>query len=325
MNKQLELKNKLNEEQRRILTCPRECLHPGCTATAIGSHVLQKHPILKSIVDKTNHFYWVKIPSIFEMREDKHFSISKVGLDSGYKFPGFCNEHDSGLFKDIETHPVDLFNARNQALFTYRAICLELRKKEFYLETCQSILATHKAVEPHKFHYVDFEPARLAIKDLEFFKLELEADLNSGTINKHNFTTLVLPEKKICLSSSLTIFDPQNKLTWEEDEYGRTRQSPLVTSTINYFPYQGQSYMILATHKKFPCRWTKELILSLSNKNRIDKILSDLLTYRAEFWGISPDIYESIPDDKKVRFLQESEANWDNYDFNISTSFNLFS
>jgi hypothetical protein len=324
MDTQLALKVRLEKDRKHIYNRSRTCLFENCQKVAIGSHVLQKRPIINSIVDSTNHFYTIKNSTLFESTAEQHFSIVKVGIDNGYKFPGFCNEHDTAIFKDIETHPVDLFNTRNQALFTYRTICLELRKQHFYLETCESLLAAHKAIEPHKIHYSNFDGAKLAIKDLVFFKKELEAELRTGVFRNNLLTTVELPEKKICFSASLTIHDPKNKHTWEYDEYGRTKTTPLAPTTLNYFPYIGKSYIILATHKAFPCYWTKRLIENLKNTSSIDKIISDILTYRLEFWGISPDLYESIPEAKKIQFMRESEKNYDNFNFDINTTFNLF-
>ena len=324
MDIQLALKVRLEKDRKSIYNCSRTCLFENCQNPAIGSHVLQKRPIINSIVDSTNHFYTIKNSSLFESTEGKHFSIAKVGIDNSYKFPGFCAEHDTSIFKDIETHPVDLFNTRNQALFTYRTICLELRKQHFYLETCESVLAAHKAIEPNKVHYANFDGAKLAIKDLVFFKRELESELKTGLFKKNKFATIELPEKKVCFSASLTIHDPKNKHTWEYDEYGRTKTTPLAPSTLNYFPYKGKSYIILATHKAFPCNWTQQLIAKLKTGNNIDKVISDIITYRLEFWGISPELYELIPESKRVRFMRESEEHYDNFNFDINSDFNLF-
>ena len=49
-------------------------------------------------------------------------------------FKGFCNEHDTSLFKEIEMIDTDFSIYKNQLILTYKAISNEFRKKEVLLD-----------------------------------------------------------------------------------------------------------------------------------------------------------------------------------------------
>ena len=176
------LKDKLEKGRQKVFKKSRPCLVESCPNNAIGSHVLQQAGILNNIADTTNHFYSINLRSVFNMKENDLFEIKKLGINDCYKFPGFCNPHDTEIFKLIETHPIDFSNPKSLQLFSYRTVCLEYRKKEIYLELVKNKLDVYKEVFPDKLHYVDFRPAEIAIKDLMFYKTEFEKEMLLGSL-----------------------------------------------------------------------------------------------------------------------------------------------
>jgi len=325
MDKSMLLRKRLEDGRLKVKKQPRICLFPGCTKNAIKSHVLQEREILKGIVDDTNHFYSIGHVPIFEMTADNLFKVSRVGINKGYTFPGFCNDHDSEIFKEIETHPIDLTNKRNQALFTYRTACLEFRKQEIYLDLSKDLLKAHLEIEPEKTHIVFLQPAQPAIEDMKFYKSELEAQIIQGNRSNFEIDVVELQERQICFSAAISIEDPSNEFTSDVDQYGFLKEDPLAVSVLNYFPYRGKSYLIAAHHKKYFCNWTKSVVAELREGTNPDKIISDILTYRLEFWGIAPQLYESIPETKRQKFLAEAHAHAQNNLIDIKSDFNLFS
>lgn len=324
MKLDVQIKKTLEARRSSIYNSKRICLYPGCDYNAIGSHVLQRAGILSNIVDSSNHFYSIKKLNIFEMNDSKHFTVEKVGINDGYKFLGFCSYHDDNLFRSIETHPIDLDNSIVQALFSYRTLCLELRSKEIELEIFDAVYKTLKELRPMQFHYVDTKPIKLGIQDLKFFKRELEIEIIKKEPSRFIHRKVSFNEFKICFSASLTIHDHNNPLTHEEDKYGNVKTTPLASNILNCFPYQGKSQIIISMHKDYPCHWATDLTKSIVDTADPSKILSDILTYRLEFWGIQPKLYESISKEKKSTFMKESEDYYDDFSFYIKTNFNLF-
>lgn len=159
------------------------------------------------------------------MKSGNLFKVTRVGLNKGYTFPGFCNDHDSQLFLDIERHPIDLNNKRNQALFTYRAVCLEFRKQEIYLDLNKDIVKAHYEIEPDKKLMGMLQPAEQAVKDMMFYKTELESEIIHGKPSNFDIQVAEMAERKLCFSAAMSIEDPSNEFTSDVDEYGHPRRS----------------------------------------------------------------------------------------------------
>jgi hypothetical protein len=306
--------------RKEIYTKKRLCLIPNCKRTAImNSHVLQRKKILEKIVDSSNKFYVLNKQSIFNAAP---ITPQKLGYKESYIFAGFCQECDSTFFSEIEKKPLDLSSDRTKVLFAYRTLCLEFRKREIYHEQ-MSYLAKHtKENGPVKLYYFDLDPSHQALLDLAFFKDELELEIYQ---NKSRFSHyyLKLPQKKVCFSSALSIEDKSNPKTLEYDEYGFSNLKPLVSSFINYFPYDDDSFFLATFHKDYPCEWTKNILERLRSSES-NKLISDFITYRVDFWAMSPDIYEPWSSEKKSKFSQEILDNIDNHSFKINSNFSIW-
>ncbi|QNF32851.1 hypothetical protein HUW51_08940 [Adhaeribacter swui] len=315
----------LEEGRQKIYCSKRMCLIPDCTKYAIkNSHVLQRKRILEKIVDATNKFYVLEKTSLFNKEHRGLLIIKKMGIKEACIFPGFCQSCDRDFFSEIENNKLIFQSRRLKSLFAYRTLCLELRRKEIYLELVQLIKATRKKHFPLVTNYFDLGPAELAISDLKFFKAELESELFEDK-KRFNHFYLKLPERQLCFSTVVSIFDQNNPLTFEYDKYGYTRTKPIVISVLNYFPYENNSYLLASFHTKYPCKWTTNLLSKIkANETYADKEISDIVTYRSDFWAISPDIFESWSEEKIKEFKEETDLNADNYSFEIKSKFSIW-
>lgn len=322
---------KLEDTRKNIFSKSRLCLVSNCNEIAINSHVFQKNKILDQISKPDNHFYSWKFPSIFSLIKNPTFKVDKVGINEGYSFPGFCQKHDDEIFAPIEKSSVDFYLSSVQALFTYRTLCLELRKKEIAkdikVETAK-IIYESKNKNWLSYYLAMDQPIldfKQAIKDLSFFKSQLENEIFNSGESKFNYTTLKFPRLDVCFSTPLSIFDVNNDNSNEIDEYGFDKEIPISTSVLNFFPYDNFSYFISANHKEYFCNWTSELIKKMKVQNvQLTKIISDILSYRCEFWAISQSLFQLIDLNKISEFEKISHDHFDNYNYNIDSQFNLF-
>lgn len=74
------------------------CMYPGCTNKSINSHIMQKNGILSSIAED-KHLWELKIDNF----KKEYIGFKKKGINKIYTFLGFCIEHDTSVFKKIET------------------------------------------------------------------------------------------------------------------------------------------------------------------------------------------------------------------------------
>lgn len=109
------------------------CLHPeaspdSCSeATAIKSHTVQRRGGLTAVAEG-GHVYSVKAGFFDIGKNDGLVTPKLVGTRDASTFPGFCNRHDTEMFRPVETSdaPLDEWNA---FLLSYRAIAYELASK----------------------------------------------------------------------------------------------------------------------------------------------------------------------------------------------------
>lgn len=294
---------------------------PHCRNTAIRSHVLQKNRVIKHLKNKENKIYQPQVKTLFS-NEKGLLTIKKMGINEGFVFFGFCEKCDTKLFESIEINDPDLDSNITMSLFAYRALCFEYRKKEVEYEMIKYLFDFFKKHWPEKILYVDFKPLELSIQGASYYKAELEREIWDNEI-RFNHYKLELTKQNLCFSTSLTIYDENNILTHEHDQFGYTRTEPLARSIVNYFPLENNSYFLASVHKEYPCYWILDQLEKLKQDQL--KTVSDFITYRTENWIMSPDLYDSIKEEVLQVFIEESDAEAENFDYKIESDFNLFS
>jgi len=302
----------------------RKCLVDGCEKTAIKSHALQKNGILKQISEKNHLFQFSNVPP-FQKAKKGNFELSRIGINDVYTFPGFCRDHDSSIFKPIEKKQFDIESDKSINLFSYRALCQEIRRKEIAVDIAQKMIETNYNIAL-VVYMTDYKKGLInGLKNLNFFKKELENDLKNS---KEKFIHKIceVPKTEICISAPLNIFDENNPLSETHDNNGKVLNNPFVTSFVNLFPYQDKSYLMITLSKDYPCYWTKTFFnkfQNISSPNHL-KLISDLITTRFEFWCISPKLKNTLSKNKITEMIEIWSEEVLNFDSIIEPDFNVF-
>ncbi len=298
----------------------RSCMVDECNEIAIKSHTLQKNGILKQISDK-NHLYQFSIVSAFQTSKKSPSELAKIGINDVYTFPGFCKRHDSSIFKSIEKPDYDIKSSKSINLFSYRALCQEIRRKEIAIDFAQKIIETNYDIQLIVLLYNYKIGLIKGLKNLYFFKKELEEDFKEDK-NKFIHKICELPRTEICISAPLNIYDSDNKLSHSDN----FNDYPFVTSFINIFPYEDKSFLMVTLCKDFYCNWTDNLFNKFQNTKSPNhlKLISDLITTRLEFWCMSPRLKNTLNQNKLKELSLVFNKEVLNFDKNIVTEFNLF-
>jgi hypothetical protein len=92
----------------------------------IDSHTIQRKGPLERIVDDRNHVLQLQ-------HEPGGLAVVEIGWKRASTFPGYCSEHDSGVFAPLEQQA---FTGSHEqcVLLAYRNVCNELYKKRAVLE-----------------------------------------------------------------------------------------------------------------------------------------------------------------------------------------------
>jgi hypothetical protein len=316
---------KINEAKNNAQKKDRTCIYGGCTDKAIKSHVLQKNGILKEI-SEDNHLIQLVTPNAFNLVENGMLEFKKIGINDAYTFMGFCNKHDTELFKPIEDkNNIDYYNIYHQALFSYRGLCQEIRRKEISTEWLYSL---KDDMPIHMKEAVSdlIDGSQIGIKNLYYFKGEFENSFTTQDFNKFTFSTIEFPRIELCISVPLNLGEVGNPQKLSFDDWKRQYPKVFSTSFINVFPVKDKSYFIGGYHKDYPCNWTAKKInkFGYSKSKIIKKELSDFIVLRLEFWVMSQKLFRMIPEDTILKYKKTFSNNVWNHSENLKTKINLF-
>jgi hypothetical protein len=100
-------------KQNKKINCLGESL-TGCKGDNIKSHGLQRNGVLSNLTKtRTEKIYTIA-------KKEGGFKIHEVHSKTASTFPGFCNKHDTEIFKDIETGK---YNGTKKEHFLYAFRC----------------------------------------------------------------------------------------------------------------------------------------------------------------------------------------------------------
>ena len=77
-----------------------ECYFANCNKKPIKSHTFKKKEILKKLSDNEGYVYEVTEPKL--IKEGVYSFFKKASINTATTFEGFCNEHDTNIFKPFE-------------------------------------------------------------------------------------------------------------------------------------------------------------------------------------------------------------------------------
>jgi hypothetical protein len=304
-----------------------KCLHPYCNEYAINSHLLQKNGVLNYLADD-GHLIEIKGNEFFKIEKQGALISKRVGINKAISQPLFCNEHDTKIFKDIETHPIDFFNPRVQLLFSYRSLCSELRKKQKGIENFRrqkqsKILQTQLNPISEAYGNRTLSGFEIGAEDLEKLKLEFEKVIPANDYSTFVIKTYAYDLIKVCVSAMFSPVQPDGialKKAWEQEE-------PLSSIFINVIPQKKNLIVIVGYHKDFKDDWIINYVNSWQDLSftKLQYQLTDLITTRVETWSVAPSLFDNIPKPIIKKFIKYWNANSMNLDATQIADFNLFS
>ena len=297
-------------------------MHPGCSADAINSHLLQQNGILSNIIEE-GHLYEMKTKDLFRVDFGEMVEFKRVGITKAISEPLFCNNHDTQIFKSIETSPVNFDLYRTHLLFSYRSLCGELRKKTRTLEMHKKVLNSNilnvdKADRSNLIHFTN-----LGIGDLTTIKAQFEREvIDEKKIGNFEFMVFKYKPISICVSAVFSPIQPD----YSSRTKALTQEAPLNNVYVNVIPQQNDLIIILGYHKEFFHNWIDRYVNSWKNldENQLTASLTYLIATRVESWSLSPNLFDRIPMKTKTLFLKYWNENATNLLTSQSLDFDLF-
>lgn len=293
INPQKEALRIMGKIYKNVQNKPWTCMCSGCDSPAINSHLLMRNGILNYVVED-GHLSELRsdAPEAFQ-KEQLPVSFKKVGINQSISFPLFCNEHDTSVFREIEDGGVDYTLYRHLALYSYRALTAEIRKKEIEAEKQRRIIDSVTLNELLHESVIDnfsksYKQGLRGINDLEYYKEQMLKDLNKGT-ESFVFLSREIPLMGIYASTISSIF-----ASTEETIF-----APILnTFFFHLIPKENASQLVVGYHKEH----TNEKMVNYARSwmeapiNNLGPMLTALFC-QIETWGMSPSVYAKLKPD----------------------------
>ena len=103
---------------------------------------------MKTLCSNDNHLIQLKPENIFiSNRTGNQFKFERIGINRALALKLFCKNHDDNIFKSIEKKEIDFYDYKTHLLFSYRATCAEIRRKQIAYETNSRVLKSKELLE----------------------------------------------------------------------------------------------------------------------------------------------------------------------------------
>ncbi|SHH18154.1 hypothetical protein SAMN05444372_12014 [Flavobacterium micromati] len=295
------------------------CLVDNCDQIAINSHLIQQNGLLSNI---TYNGHLVELKMIDANKWDNKklpFEFGTVGIKHALTHKVFCNKHDTEIFKPIETDDKNFESYEAFLLFSYRAVCAEIRKKEINVEqfTRMANAKSLLGIIDQDFLNSNIEGNKLGIEDLIVLKTELEKEIENNT-DKYKHFVHKYPKLEIYASAIFSANDL--------DYFSHISEPDLDNVYIHFLPLEDNFLILVGYHSEH----VSEKIIAFCNswKNlsleNLQKKLTTLFSSNVENWGLSTELYKEILDKNKSKYIKTLVENENLYGISVEKDFNLF-
>jgi hypothetical protein len=295
------------------------CLVNGCDDIAINSHLIQQNGLLSNI---TYNGHLIELKMIDANKWDNKklpFEFGTVGIKQALSHKVFCNKHDTEIFKPIEDGEKNFQSYEAFILFSYRAICAEIRKKEVNIEQFTRMLNSSSlfgVINPDILNS-NIEGNILGIEDLNVLKTELEKEIENYT-DKYKYIVYKYPKLEIYASAVFSANDL--------NIFSQTSEPDLDNIYIHFLPLEEEFLILIGYHSE---RVSEKIInycsswesLSLED---LQKKLTTLFTTNIENWGLSTELYKTLSEKNKSKYIKTLVENENLYGISKDMAFNLF-
>jgi hypothetical protein len=278
------------------------CCCEGCKKEAIKSHLLQQHPVLKSICDKNNNLLQfvdnIKDP---RSRDWNFYQKHLVGISNALQFKLFCKKHDTELFKTLEQNQNSIPKSKRDCLLlAYRSACAVRHQEECRLHIYESLL-NNKSVG---LLIEQMNVSKAFIMRMNAVVNGLWDALNGNGDNYYLFRMISMPKIELAVSDCII-----SEKDFEEHIMDEDYCEPLNYMSINIIPSKNDLLLLLGCDTRYDKENKyKEIITSFPtgdlSYNDFEDTLKGILL-KCNNWCCSPELNN---ENKWKEFFDEYES-----------------
>ena len=257
------------------------CCCPGCHNKAIKSHLLQQHPVLESISDGKNKLLEPVDNDIDPRSGDWSFyKIKNVCISNAFQFRLFCSDHDSSLFKEIETKNSIPESKRDCLLFAFRSACAVRHQEE----------KRYHIYEYLGDKYPMKEISKTFINRMTLVINNLWDAINGKGDNNYYFRMIKMPSLPLAVSDCVVNESNSEQCTIF------TRNLPFNCLFINIIPSKENTLLLLGCNNRFDKRGEyRSIIESIPTGWLAPEYFNDTvkgILLKCNNWCCSPELLE---------------------------------
>ncbi|WP_080146962.1 hypothetical protein [Marinilactibacillus piezotolerans] len=252
-----------------------------CKGNIKSAHSIQNNRILNRISEE-GHVYNIEASVINSSVKPKFNKISK---NKASTFFGFCDYHDTEIFKPIEQNTYENTEQQN-FLLAYRAFFVAYHKVIRKMSILRNAFKKYPSSLLDPQAIIMYRTAQLDMKDDE-----LECELLKNNFNNQNFSTIesfvyVLNyEINFAVSSYFTISKDMRNNTLH-DIYNLDEDIVIPGVFINVFPVEGKTNIVISYNKYIDNNYK---VLFAQLRDSTEEELLDYLSYT--IFNCTEDLY----------------------------------
>ncbi len=285
------------------------------------SHTISEAMSLKYIGE--NEHVLVRQINLFGQSAQEALCLKKLSIHEALTFQGFCNRHDTDLFRSLDRSP---FKATPEQLFmqAYRCGC-----REYYFKACQvqaSLDATEIAELQGLPNDREYTPSPL----LDLMRESMYQGMNDCIASKEKFDKIlanrdfrriqsyVIHARCTPIIACAGAFFPDVLSTGEVLQDVTSSESSLQSLFFSVIPEESGVFVILSffdDEARAPTRFVEDLI-------RTDKLPSRLIWMcmtRFENTALKPSWWTQLPNETRDKINEAVQYNADAFDTRLPT------
>jgi hypothetical protein len=298
------------------------CNYELCTEQAIGSHTIQENKYLKIIEPLDNPIY--RLTFAFKNGRRTPY-LEENPKNKATVFSGFCPEHDSKIFKIIESSGLIQFTIEELYALVYRSVVYEYNKLykltqleiELHFKTQPCVFSNRplngKMLEHQFYHIVQYRANIKRLENLLNLKVEIEKnydevgnkwDINNDILEFTAVRRIPIKEPSFVFQTMRVMRNRDNPIYHELNfQYLDTEKDNYMCTICLPDNLTNEQIVVFSTLKTADEKLKSEFFnyINTSSTVELSNVLSNLILYNNEEFYFSKKYYFEL--------LSESERN----------------
>jgi hypothetical protein len=315
----LQVQARIKKYRKQARDEPRECYIPECGKRAIWSHLLQKNGMLSELADQKGDIVELSSYDPFRTGRPGNYYFERIHKRHAFTFQGFCNEHDTSLFRALETPGADITAGDAPMRLSYRGFLNEIQKMENHVSSYRRIfgdsdlldgMARHEPQQLAWFREID-RKFRLMITLFQRVKRAFEQEIRLPLVGtfapalheaaEFRFRCFSMKRVPICASSCFGMVAVADAEVIRQIDAGVDSGYDPETYFVTIAPSPaGRTTVVLGSRLNHEPAYGP-----MDNEAQKRELVSELIIRWFETWAVAPSWYDSYIKPHETRVLVE--------------------